>query len=500
MEKKYNINFIANLIGTVWSMIANFIFVPLYIKYLGEESYGLITFFATMQVFLNVLGLGLSKTLRREFSNPNYDSNTKYKYLRSIETIYYGILLIIVVAITLLSNFIAFKWLNIESLDLEVVSNTIKLMGGSIGIQLVAGLYYGCFLGLEKHVKANAIHVGWSLFKNVFAIVFVVFVSRSILTFYIVNLICDIIYLLVLRIWLVVDLRKDQKLSYSFKDFKLLKKISKYALGLMFVSIAYSINTQLDKIIISKYFSVIELGAYNSGCTLARLISTIPSAIALTMFSKFTILFEKGSIKQDELIKEYKKINSLASMIIICLSVFMGFYVKEIIIVWTNSQTILGIIESEMKWLLLGNMCLALQVIPYEYMLACGKTKLNLVLSIVYIAYNIGLLPILVRNYGITGAAFSYFILMALSTVVYLIVFYAKYLKSNATSYILVDLLLSILIVVSMAIVSKLLSELLFNKDLFKLMIGVIFGGISVIVVFISKRLIFKRSKKWNIC
>ena len=106
MEKKYNINFIANLIGTVWSMIANFIFVPLYIKYLGEESYGLITFFATMQVFLNVLGLGLSKTLRREFSNPNYDSNTKYKYLRSIETIYYGILLIIVVAITLLSNFI----------------------------------------------------------------------------------------------------------------------------------------------------------------------------------------------------------------------------------------------------------------------------------------------------------------------------------------------------------------------------------------------------------
>ena len=69
MEKHKTIaNTIANMASKIWSMVSIYIFVPLYIKYLGEEAYGLISFFTTMQMALNLLGLGLSSTLRREFA------------------------------------------------------------------------------------------------------------------------------------------------------------------------------------------------------------------------------------------------------------------------------------------------------------------------------------------------------------------------------------------------------------------------------------------------
>ena len=95
MEKHKTIaNTIANMASKIWSMVSIYIFVPLYIKYLGEEAYGLISFFTTMQMALNLLGLGLSSTLRREFAlniNGGYEVNLrKYKLLRSIEVFFYS--------------------------------------------------------------------------------------------------------------------------------------------------------------------------------------------------------------------------------------------------------------------------------------------------------------------------------------------------------------------------------------------------------------------------
>lgn len=37
-------NIFANLIGKFWSLLSGFLFIPLYIKYLGFESYSVISF------------------------------------------------------------------------------------------------------------------------------------------------------------------------------------------------------------------------------------------------------------------------------------------------------------------------------------------------------------------------------------------------------------------------------------------------------------------------
>ncbi|MDE2320337.1 MAG: hypothetical protein KGL31_00215 [candidate division NC10 bacterium] len=43
-------NIVANTLGKGWSMLMGLVFVPLYIKFLGMEAYGLIGFFATLQI------------------------------------------------------------------------------------------------------------------------------------------------------------------------------------------------------------------------------------------------------------------------------------------------------------------------------------------------------------------------------------------------------------------------------------------------------------------
>ena len=91
MNKIFIKNIGANIIGRIWSIISVFIFIPLYIYFLGIETYGLVSLFATMQGILFLLDAGLTLSLRKEFSTGDSSIENKirkYKLLRSIEFCY----------------------------------------------------------------------------------------------------------------------------------------------------------------------------------------------------------------------------------------------------------------------------------------------------------------------------------------------------------------------------------------------------------------------------
>ncbi len=51
-------------------------FVPVYIKLLGIEAYGLIGFFLTLVAILSLLDLGLGTTLNRRLAQLSIEKNT----------------------------------------------------------------------------------------------------------------------------------------------------------------------------------------------------------------------------------------------------------------------------------------------------------------------------------------------------------------------------------------------------------------------------------------
>jgi len=61
-------NIIANFAGKAWAAVMSIAFVPLYIKFMGIESYGLIGIFASLLALFSLLDMGLSTTLNRELA------------------------------------------------------------------------------------------------------------------------------------------------------------------------------------------------------------------------------------------------------------------------------------------------------------------------------------------------------------------------------------------------------------------------------------------------
>jgi Polysaccharide biosynthesis protein. len=107
-------NILANYFGSIWQMAMGVLFVPLYIKFLGIESYGIIGFFASLQAALFILDLGLSTTFSREIARlaPTRSSDSTIRNsLATFSRAYWIIAIIAGAAFIDLSPLFAGHWL-----------------------------------------------------------------------------------------------------------------------------------------------------------------------------------------------------------------------------------------------------------------------------------------------------------------------------------------------------------------------------------------------------
>ncbi len=61
-------NFLANSFSLVFVTVLAIVLVPVYLRWLGPEAYGLVGLFATLQAWFNLIDMGLTPTLARESS------------------------------------------------------------------------------------------------------------------------------------------------------------------------------------------------------------------------------------------------------------------------------------------------------------------------------------------------------------------------------------------------------------------------------------------------
>lgn len=484
-KNKVAVNTIANLASRAWTMVANYLFVPIYISILGEEAYGLITFFATLQTALNLLGLGLSKTLRREFAadaSSGKDSLYKYQILRTVETIYFFISIVIVLICFFGAEYISEQYLQIEHLPLSTVIRTVRLMGCSIAAQLLANLYLGCLFGQQRQVLADCIQILWSVIKNVGVVAVVMYVSTSVSAFYVWHVLIDLAYLVALREIVVSGLKKETtNLFWTLKDMKNIREIWRIALGVMIISVGYAINTQADKLIISGSFQMKTVGAYNSAYNLGLAASVFVAAMGIAVFPKFTNYYTAQ--KKDELMQEYIRSNKIANAVTISIGVFVAFFSYDLLYLWTGSSAIAKTMQIAAVPLILGTTLNALQEIPYNYYLAHGITVVNNIMTVCSIIYVIAVTPLMIRSFGLLGASLSWFIQMLVFTAVYLTLFYIRFFRGSFFKRMVIETILPIMITCAFAYLVRTGIKLLTDRTVLIVMTAIAAGAVNLIVL-----------------
>ncbi len=153
-------NIIANFAGKAWKGILGLAFVPIYIHLMGIEVFGLIGIFLSLSALFDLLDMGLSTTLNRELSRLSVAENSAQEsrnLVRTFEAVYWGVGILIGIAVIILAPLLAKYWINSTSISSETIEHALLIMGMLLASQWPGSIYSGGLMGLQRQVVLNVI-------------------------------------------------------------------------------------------------------------------------------------------------------------------------------------------------------------------------------------------------------------------------------------------------------------------------------------------------------
>jgi O-antigen/teichoic acid export membrane protein len=410
-------NISANFLASIWAAGLGIAFVPLYIQYLGMESYGLVGVLAALQAWSSALDFGLAPTINREVAKSRAgatDIQAVHNLLRSFELMAGGIAFSICLALWFASGWLAEHWINLEALSKESASSSLALIAALVAIRWMSGLYRGGLMGLELQVWLSSYASVFVTIRNVGVLGVLAWMAPEIEAYLIYFFMVSVVELHVLRHKLIKALPAPPsrpKFSYGA-----LHSVWRFAAGMTVTAILSLALTQLDKLILPALLPLSEFGQYMLAWTVVSILSVVVGPISNAVYPRLTTLV--FSHDQQALVNTYHKACQFMSILVIPAACTLAAFSPQILFVWAGDLNGgLDTVSRLVSILSLGVMLNALMLPPYLLTLAYGWTRFAVIANLIAVAIIVPAMVISVNRFGAVGAA-SIFMTLNISYIV----------------------------------------------------------------------------------
>lgn len=433
-------NVVANYIGQGWRMVMSLAFVPLYIKYLSIEAYGLIGVFAMLQSWLVLLDMGMRPALSREmarFTGGAHNNQSIWNLLRSVEFVVIAIAICIAIAIGLISNWLSTTWVNSKTLSDDTVMLSFMLMGSIAALQFVENIYTSSLAGLQKQVIQNVMVTIVSTLRGVGALGVLIWLSPTITAFFMWQALVSVISLGLLARLVYLELSPPEAAPcFSLPS---LLKIWRYAAGMMGVTVLSLMLTQVDKLLLVSMLSLEDFGYYTLAGVVAISLHMLMTPITNAFFPRFSELIIKEDVVS--LHKAYHMSAQLISVIMGSAAIVLIFFAERVLLVWTADVELTQQVAPILTLLALGTLLNGLMWIPYQMQLASGWTSLAIKVNCVAVFFLIPALVLVVPRFGGIGAAWIWVILNTGYMLIGMHYMYLRLLKTEKSIWFKYDII-----------------------------------------------------------
>lgn len=401
-------NIAANICGRLWGVASAYVFIPIYIAYLGIEQYGLIGVHATLSAIISLADSGLSAAVTRELARGaarSCETRSIGTLVRTYEVLYIVISVSVAALVWMLAPLLASHWLNVGNMKQADAIDAIRIMGISAAAQLPASMFMGGLFGLQRQVQANAAQIGIGVIRGLGAIIVLEHVSCTIIAFFFWQGVSSISFACVVRRLLWQNIKADK--SQNRFDWRAIADTYKYAFGMAGMAILSTGLFHVDKIIIAKIVELETFGYY----TLVSSVAGVPRIFAVSIGTAvFPVIAAAVAAKNiDALDDWYIKTITAVSVLSIPIALVLSVTTENLVYAWTGyyppKQT-----NDAAFYLLLGEALQVATVPAYFVSLAMGRVDLNLRCGVYSLLGFTLLLSVLIRTFGVVGAGYSWLI------------------------------------------------------------------------------------------
>lgn len=400
-------NVIANYASQLYAAAVGILIVPLYIRIMGAEAYGLVAFFALLQSFFLLLDVGLTPTVSREAARYRGGATSARELLqliRALEGMFWLFGVAAAFMIWLWADDIAQRWLQAMQLTTNEVRHAIEIMGAIAGLRWISGLYRGVITGFERLAWLAAFNSAMATCRFLVVLPLLMFVSATPQAFFTFQLVIALVEVMAL-VGMAHRLLPSSHGRVAWQWAPLQRTLG-FSSTLAVTSLIWLATTQLDKLLLSKLLPLAEFGYFSMAVLVASGVTIISSPISSAILPRLA----NRAAAQDYsgLHHTYRQATQLVAATVIPVAGLMAAYAEPLLWLWTNDARMSAQAAPIVSLYAAGNGLMALGAFAYYLQYAHGKLRLHLLGNVLFICVLIPAVWWATHHHGPLGAGWAW--------------------------------------------------------------------------------------------
>jgi O-antigen/teichoic acid export membrane protein len=373
-------NILANYVSQMYVTLIGIVTVPLYIKYMGAEAYGLVGFFALMQAFFTLLDMGLTNTISRETARLRggvSDALIYRRLVRALEGIFLVIALLGGGILFAASGYIAQDWLQAKQLPIAEVETAIQIMAALVALRWMCGLYRGAITGAERLVWLGGYNSLIATLRFIGVLPVLMFVGATPTIFFSYQFaVATLEYagFLFQAYRLFPAVSQSKRLPWSWTP---LKPVLKFSLTIAATTSLWMLTYQTDKLALSKLLPLSEYGYFTLAVLIASTVGVVSGPIVSAIQPRMAKLEAEGD--HASLIRLYRHSTQVVAVIAGSLASTFAFFSEPLLWAWTGDINLAHQAAPILILYAIGNCFLAVSAFQYYLQFAKGDLRLSFI-------------------------------------------------------------------------------------------------------------------------
>jgi len=319
------------------AIFASFLAMPLMIKYLGVERYGVWSTLLSIVSWVVLFDIGIGNGLRNKISESLAQNNKQeaHNYISTAYIIIGAISVMLILIFLIASAYIPWqKFFNITSISNQDLQNVVNITAIFLFLNFWISLINQVFNGFQK----TSLVVFNQFISNTFSLlaVFILytFYESSLVKLAFAYGISLVSSSLILSFWFY---RRNRELIPRIKSFGLNYTKSITSLGFKFfiIQIAVIVIFTTDKILITQLFGPGYVASYDVVFKLFSVITVAHGILMAPLWSAYSDAYNRNDMEWiEKTIKNQLKIY----LLIIALTIFLIYLAKPIIALWIGGD------------------------------------------------------------------------------------------------------------------------------------------------------------------
>ena len=433
------VNILANYAGQIWMAAMGVAFLPLYIRILGMEAFGLVGLMLSFQSILQLFDFGIGGATNRELSRRVHDSalvGGVRDLVRTSEAVIWLLALMAAMLVWAGSSWMANHWLNLRHVERDEASRAIAIMGIAITMLWPSTFYANCLSGLERQPALNLINATFATLRYAGVVPVLLWLSASIEAFLWWYALIGAVQSLATAFVVWRALPGNRRARWSTAE---LRGNRHFAGGLFAVGVLALGVSQLDRLALTSLRPLEELGYY----TLALSVAAGLGRMVQPMFNALYPRFSRLVAQHDDatLCELYHLSSQLLAVVVGAVAAVLMVFAREVLFFWTKDAALAERVALPMVLLVAGSALNGLMNIPYALQLARGWTRLAAGLNAASLVFGVPLCLWAVQRHGMVGATLPWLLANLISVVVGIPLMHRRLLQGEATHWYLRDIL-----------------------------------------------------------